>query len=1162
MLHLWNQAVFGGTVKQGIGLVMPMGLFFLAAHLLHVPVWVAERIWLAAILTVACWGVVRLAEALGVGTRWTRVVAGVAYCIAPIVVTYATYSGYLLATVFLPWMLCPLVVGSREGSTRRAAARSGVAVALMGGANAAVTLATLPLGIIWFLTRKPGPRRRSLARWWVIAVGLASFWWIMSLAFVAHFGYNYLPYTETSSITTSTTSVFESIRGASFWLNYFHLGGPLLRGAWILVSEPGVIVGTAVVAAFGLAGLCRPISERPFLVSCLAFGVVVMSAGFAGSMGGLFSHQVQQLLQGSLAPFRNVSKFSPDVTLPLAIGLAGMLSTSWRPDRPHLQVKRHLRSLWAAVTIFAVVAVVVAAAPFWRGQLYRSGGFPNIPRYWQLAGAFLNEHQGHENTLLVPGASFASYTWGDPVDEPLQDVAATSVEWLNVIPIGSNGYVQMMQAVEQALDSGTAPAGLAEYLSREGINYVVERNDLNLSATGAPLPAQVHQVLSETPGLTEVASFGPYLPLTQVEYGSLPVYNSNSYLQLRPVEIFRVDSTASAVQTFPAVDPVVISGDVGSIVPLSGAGVLTDRASVLSGDQDARGVAAAPGATWAITDGNQRTTTAFGTIRYNQSYLLGAGQELPTAQPDIPDGFNVVSGGAHQTVEAPIGAKSVAASSFGATALVSLPDEGPAAAFDNDPYTSWVANVANNSVGQWVSITFDKPILLSTITVTPVPGSAQQPTITRIKITTDRGTVYRGLPPGQRSYRVSVSPGHSRHLKVTLTGVTPATKPTLGGIVLSAGITGIAIPGVSFQPRMLLPNDESARFSTPESQTVVALERPIANYNLGLGLAGTDDPDMSREFSIPRAETMSASGYAVPQPGSSLGSLIKWFNPVPAGGLKVTASSTLGGLPRFSARNLVDGSPQPWIAAVGDRSPSLNISWKGKHPVSSLLLTLTPTSSRPTEVSITPAGGNSVLIPVSAKGGVLTFPTVVTDSLTVRFLRVDERLSATPNFDIGLRLPVGLAAVAVPGLLTAPVAIPNMAKPFALACGRGPTVMIDGKTMETSITGTIGDLLDLEPVALTLCIPSSGLTLPAGIHTFQSEDTGSQFLVTSFVMQAAHSDATADQAHRSASVVQWAAEHRTIRVGPGPATYLVVSQNYNTGWVAKVAGRTLKPVRN
>ena len=53
-------------------------------------------------------------------------------------------------------MLLPLVIGAERGSPRRAAALSALAIAMVGGVNAAATAAVLPLGALWLLTRTPG----------------------------------------------------------------------------------------------------------------------------------------------------------------------------------------------------------------------------------------------------------------------------------------------------------------------------------------------------------------------------------------------------------------------------------------------------------------------------------------------------------------------------------------------------------------------------------------------------------------------------------------------------------------------------------------------------------------------------------------------------------------------------------------------------------------------------------------------------------------------------------------------------------------------------------------------------------------------------------------------------------------------------------------------
>src|SRR3954451_21420037 len=68
-LHLWDsQAAFGQIQTQAAGYLFPMGPFFALAHALHVPAWIAQRMWMSAILLLAFWGVLKLAGALRIGT--------------------------------------------------------------------------------------------------------------------------------------------------------------------------------------------------------------------------------------------------------------------------------------------------------------------------------------------------------------------------------------------------------------------------------------------------------------------------------------------------------------------------------------------------------------------------------------------------------------------------------------------------------------------------------------------------------------------------------------------------------------------------------------------------------------------------------------------------------------------------------------------------------------------------------------------------------------------------------------------------------------------------------------------------------------------------------------------------------------------------------------
>ena len=64
--NMWNPTVALGTVThEYIGYLLPMGPFFAVFHLLGVPVWVAQRLWLGSILFAAGAGILYLSRVLG-----------------------------------------------------------------------------------------------------------------------------------------------------------------------------------------------------------------------------------------------------------------------------------------------------------------------------------------------------------------------------------------------------------------------------------------------------------------------------------------------------------------------------------------------------------------------------------------------------------------------------------------------------------------------------------------------------------------------------------------------------------------------------------------------------------------------------------------------------------------------------------------------------------------------------------------------------------------------------------------------------------------------------------------------------------------------------------------------------------------------------------------
>ncbi len=106
----------------------------------------------------------------------------------------------------------------------------------------------------------------------------------------------------------------------------------------------------------------------------------------------------------------------------------------------------------------------------------------------------------------------------------------------------------------------------------------------------------------------------------------------------------------------------------------------------------------------------------------------------------------------------------------------------------------------------------------------------------------------------------------------------------------------------------------------------------------------------------------------------------------------------------------------------------------------------------------------------------------VTDTVKLSILDWNDVIDRTAlGFD--QLKPPGLAEVTALDPRGAPIAAAdaarNRARAINLPCGRGPIIGVAGQFVQTSVTTTVGALLDGEPVAARAC-RSEPITLPAG----------------------------------------------------------------------------------
>ncbi|MFI2209456.1 alpha-(1-_3)-arabinofuranosyltransferase family protein [Streptomyces sp. NPDC020141] len=1148
--QLWQDTGgFGGLTNQYIGYAFPMLPFYGLADLAQLPVWLAERLWLSLVVTTAFWGALRLAERLGAGTRSTRLLGAAVYALWPtFTIVVGSTSAAALPGALLPWVLLPLT--DDRYSARVAALRSALLIPLMGGVNAVSALASLlPVGL-YLLSRPNGPRKLKLVLWWVPGVLLATLWWVIPLLLLRAYGENFLPYVETSRVTTDTMAATEALRGAGNWVAYLNFGEAWLPAGWSVAASVPVIVSSALAAALGLAGLARrDLPERRWLVLTVLTVALLTLAGYAGKFGAPFAGPVQDLLDGALAPFRNIYKFQPGLALALVLGLVHLTAVARRARgaRPGHGVRWGRRYAPLIATLLVLPGL---ALPYVSGAVLQPGSFKKLPTYWEDTAGWLKKHSPESRALVVPATAHGIYTWGSPIDQPLDVLADSPWAQRDYVPFGTPGNRRAMDAVEQALLTGAEIPGLRDYLGRAGLHYVVVRNDLDPDQIGHVPTPTVKRALEQS-GYERVHGLGPVMTGGRIA-DDTPLQVEGLYPRQRAVEIFAPAGGSpepGRAGIHAAADTAAVSGGPESLLPLSADPSLRGRPTVLTGD-------AHPGvdrpAVQITGDGLRRADTRFGLVNTNTSYTYTEDErnhpDSVQAPGDAPHQILPTKGVERQTVAELRGAREVTASSSG-NWLFHLPQYDPVNAFDGNPDTAWAEGSPDGAKGQWLRIAFDgEQRMPSTLKVTPLPQDGVRSAATRVRVETEQGSETSPLATNGMTQDIAAPRGVTSWVKLTMVEV-EAGRPGLTG----AGFSEIRIPGVSVTRMLKLPEDGAGSDAAAE---IVSLHR--RSDPGGLSPSGAES-GLHRSFVTDTAGARDIEVGAVPVPGEKLDELLYKVAPERAGRIVATAGSTARLGTGLSARNLTDGDlTTAWIA--GNR-PVIHLKWSGRKRVDSLVLAgAGGLSARPTKIEISSPHG-AAIADVDGNGWA-RFDAITTDRLDITVTRTAPVTLHNPIADDALQLPVGLSELHVPALADRRTEQPSADRPFTLKCGEGPDLAIDGTLHATSAQGTVRDLVERRPVEVTLCQRGEKkptLALGAGTHQVEAGDAG-PLAITEVTLTRGEPAAPAGNS-RELTVGDWPADRREVTVGPGAASYLTTYENFNDGWKATLNGEELSPLR-
>jgi arabinofuranan 3-O-arabinosyltransferase len=1146
-LHLWDPATsFGVLQNQGYGYLFPMGPFAALGQLVAPP-WVVQRLWWGVLLTIGFLAMRALLKAWQVADPITRQVAALAFALSPRVVsTLGPISSESAPALLVPAILLPVVLAARgEIGARRAAALSALAVLGCGGVNATATaLAVVPAGL--FLLTRRAWWRAPVTWWWAGSVVAATAWWAVPLVLLGRYSPPFLDWIESSDTVTSNISLLDDLRGTSHWLGHLVTqAGPWWNAGYDLVADRGLIVATAVAAGLGLAGLSsRSVPHRGYLVTCAVLGVLILGLPHAGALASPLSPLSQDLLDGPLAPLRNVHKADPLLRLPVVVGFAhllGQVSTNrWRVPWLSAGSSRGARIV-AVVTMTATALSPIL--PALGGQLPSRGSFASVPKEWSRAGSWLDQQPGGGTALVVPASNFDEYTWGRPLDLVLRSQTTNGTAVRDAVPLTPPNTIRMLDSVETRLQTGRDLGGVVDVLHSAGVRFLVLRNDLDTTSTRGVPSSVARSSISSTAGVRLAAAFGD-------------TFVDGNSDRVRPVEVYRLPgaATEAAATLTPLSDVVSASGASDSLADLRDAGV--DRPVVFDGDAVTSAARAiATHGMRVVTDGMRARNRAFGSIRGRDvTQTLSAREAAGSLRDYLP-----WVGPQWRTTVSYTGLSALTASGSLATDAGPGgldPSDRPFSAVDRLSTTAWVVSAEGRPS---LTMTFDHARAVQGLEVSPLADTARFGDFlgiaTRLRVTTDAGHVEVPLGASGRLQTVAGLPAApTTHLRIEIVSTSG------GSDALVTGLAEVRVPGLVVRESAVVAGVDGASSATggsaPQAADLYVLSEQFRGNDGCVDVRTTyvcrgdrrspeDAAGLDRTLPVADGVPYAVRGTLGAVPGPGLDAVLD----IGAAG-QVTASSRLSRAPQARPGAVLDGDPATaWAPDPADATPTLAVTFPRPVEIQRLQLHTRGEWLTGRDVTAQVTVDGRVQLADVLQDGSFTIEAATGRNLRVRLLLAATRQDADRDSKPATGMEV--SELSVDGVPT-----PAAPERITAGCGNGPTLLVEGVSIPTRVTGPRSAAFGDGELRFESCRPAS-MSAPDG--RVAVEPWGG-FVPEHMDLTRSDTTIAPTAPARAATVASASASRVEVSVGRGEAALLALPQNANPGWQATLDGRRLESV--
>ena len=1137
-VSMWDPNIGMGTVThQNIGYLFPMGPYYWLMHLLGVPAWVSQRLWLGTLLFAAAAGVLYLLRTLNVRGPGA-VVAAVLFMLTPYTLDFAArISVIVMPWAGLPWMLA-LTIRALRARDRRAtwryAAIFAIVVQIVGGVNATALVFAGIAPVLWILYAiviGEVDWRRALgvtARIGLLTI-LTSLWWLAGLWAQGKYGLNILKFTETLRVVSTSSTPQETLRGLGYWFFY----GIDRVGHWTDASVPyvhnlGLIAVSFAIPILALfAAACVRWRHRAYFVVLTFVGVVIAVGANPyndpSAVGRTFKSFAESSSFG--LALRSTSRAVPLVALGLAVllGVAvNAVARAWAGRGPRVRTIEGVPVRTLLVAGAVIVLAIVNLPALWTGDFYTHDltRDETIPQYWTDAIAALDAQPHDTRVLEIPGSDFAAYRWGqtvDPITPGLMDRPYVARE---LVPWGSAASADLLNALDRRIQEGTLdPDALAPIARIMASGTIVYRADLQTDRYNLVRAVPLWRVLTEPEpkGLERPQLFGTSLgpalhePQRDELWLALPANAADNEADPPPVSLFPVKDARPIVRSADASAPIVVSGDgealvnLASIGALQGEGVVLYSGTFASDPARLRAQIAQPHSVLVVTDQNRKRARRWTGTRddYGETERIDQRALVKDENDNRLELFPDAGYDAYTVLQTP--GVQVSTSRYGDPGWYQAELRG-ARAFDGDVDTEWAVGEHVDPIGERVRLDLDHAITTDHVNlVQPLVGPNLR-YLTAVDLSFDGGAPMRvQLDDSSRTAtgQTVVFPKQTFHrLEISIADTntgSSAAQPYYNNVGLAEVRLRDDAPGASD-----VQVDEIVRMPTDlvDAAGTKAAERPLVYQMtrerniLAPPKYSEDEVSLVRRFRVPDARAFGLRGTArlnTAAPDDLIDRLLG-IPDATGGGITVTSSQHLPADVAARGSSAFDGDPSTaWTTAFGAPHDQW-VDVKSPQPVTfdhlDLQVLADGNHSVPTQIRVD-AGGESrtVDLPAIADGAAgsapvkvpVTFAPLTGDDVRVSIAQVRPVTTLSYPDRQPLTMPVAIAEVGLPGVQRAamPTTVPS-------TC-RADLLRVDGEGVPVALAGSTADAVAGKPLDLVRCPDAdAALNLDRGDHVLRS----------------------------------------------------------------------------